>query len=194
MTATKRITRIGAIFLLVIFLVSSMATMAMAASTVSSKNCSGDSDGQTWKYVYVKTGSTKASRQVTLTMTKGTLIGNLYGEFEDNGYSRYGSYEIKVCYWNGSKWVQEQNYDVYNKSSATITMNKTNKYYRILVYSWNATTVFKSYFNKGIITTLGITGDTADHYEDCYWSKIPKCTAKPKTGCTMYSSTPTSKS
>ncbi len=194
MTATKRITRIGALFLLVVTIITSLMVPALAASTTSSRNCSGDSDGQTWRYVYVKTGDTSNSKKVTLTMTKGKLVGKMYGVYDTDKYSRYGAYEIKVCYWNGSSWVQEQNYDVYNKSSKTITMKKSNTYYRILVYSWNATTVFRSYFNNGIITTPGVTGDTADYYENCYWSTIPGCTAKPKSGCTMYTSTPTSKS
>lgn len=190
MTATKRITRIGAIFLLVIFLVSSMATMAMAASKTTSRDCSGDCDGETWKYVYVKTGSTANSKKVTLTMKKGTISGKLYGFYDPVSFSRYGAYEIKVCYWNGSKWVQEQDYDVYNRSSKTVTMNRSNTYYRILVYSWRVSTVFKSYMNNNIINDPGLSGETGSHYENIIWTTSPKCTATPKEGCTMYTNNP----
>lgn len=192
MTTSKRMMRVGVIFMLVVMILASMTMPALAASTTSPRDCSGDKDGQTWKYVYVKTGKTSNSRKVTLTMTKGTIKGMMHNAYETAGFSRYGAYEIKVCYWDGSNWVLEQNYDVYNKSGATITMKKTNTYYRILVYSWNATTVFRSYINKKVINQ-NLKNDSGEYYENCYWSKIPGCTAKPKSGCTMYTSTPTSK-
>ena len=192
MKTRKRLLRVSAVFLLLVTLFSTIATPAFAASTTSSRDCSGDKDGQTWKYIYVKTGSTTSSRQVALTMKKGAIYGRILGGTKTPEFDCYGSYEIKVCYWNGKNWVQEQQYDVYNKSGKTITMNKKNTYYRILVYSWNVNTVFKSYINKKVINQ-GLEGDHGDWYSNCCWSKIPKCTAKPKSGCTMYTSTPTSK-
>lgn len=192
MTATKRITRLGAIFLLVITMISILAPSALAASTTTKpKTTYGTTRGQSSAYIYVKTGSTAASRKVTLNMTKGTMKYSHLGQYTESS-SVYGAYEIKVSYWNGSKWVAEKNYDVYNKPSNKVPLAKKNTYYRIQIYSWNVNTVFKSYGKNDIIPDVHIPllHIYVSQYENIYWSKIPTCTAKPGRGCTMYSSNP----
>lgn len=106
--------------LLVCVCVIGLSTPAAAASTVSSKSYTGSSRGGTSSYIYVKTNSKSATKSVKLTCNKGIIkttsstdsMGDLAVKLEVRA-----SYEIKICYWNGSKWVQETSYLMTNISA-----------------------------------------------------------------------------
>ena len=169
--------------------VLSMAVTAFAATTVKSVNCAGDYDGGYSKYFYVKTGSTILSRQVSITCGKGDMLPKNISGWEDFTASIYGCYEVTVSYWNGSKWIEEDRFDIYNKSGKTITFNKKNTYYRVKVYSCRTSTIMSSYLNQGVCSvsiSLKIGGSTINPI----WAKVPACKATPKLGCKMYSTCP----
>lgn len=108
---------------------------------------------------------------------------------KDYTISIYGSYEVTISYWNGSKWVEEDNFDIYNKSSKTLTFDRKNTYYKVQIYSWRTSTIMSSYLNKGVLSysiTRAIGGGTINPI----WKTVPKCIAKPNSGCTMYNSNP----
>ena len=195
----KHISRLIALILCIISLTTIFVLPASAASSVSSVNCQYSSkSGGGSGYFYVKTGSTTKSRQVKLTMGTGTIYAIDWNAGTMKTASVYGSYEIKVFYKNSAgKWVLEQDYDVYNQSSATITCNKKNTTYKIQVYFWRASTTFNSYWNKNITTkTLSqkfqkrFPGSSASAYSEIQWTVLPSCTAKPSTGCTIYATCP----
>lgn len=101
MTTTKRITRISAIVLLVVFLMSSMATFAMAAQQ---HGC-----------------TTTSSKTFTVTKKKGTPIkitalqkGRVMQQYTNYTFGWWwGRYDITIKYPNGTvktmKWNQRLN-------------------------------------------------------------------------------------
>ncbi len=169
--------------------VFSIAVNAVAATKVNSVDCAGDKDGGYSKCFYVKTQNTNFSKKITITCGKGTIIPKNIDGWKDFTASIYGCYEITVSYWNGSKWVKEDNFDIYNKSSRTITFNRKNTYYKVTVYSWRTLTIMSSYLNKGVLSaslSLKIGNGTIDPV----WKKIPTCKATPKSNCSLYTSRP----
>ena len=207
MTATKRITRMGALVLLIIFLMSSMATMALAASKTASQEFINSAYGGRTSYVYVKTGNILTGRRVSMNMNAGTLTARTVGGGTGSA-EVYDSYTVTVSRWNGKSWVQEQKFDVYNASSKTITMKKANSYYRIAVYSWKVQTLFNSYFNKNVKTKGNVVNfrselgaapilvnrayDEAGDWCNWLWDNKDRPSVKlvPKSKCTMYTSNP----
>lgn len=192
----KTLTRLLALLLAIMSLTILLMTPVSAASTTSSYDCSGTSYGGVSKFFYVKTGTSSNSRKVTLTMT----AGELWSDSEKMLAAKmpvYGAYEVKIFYWNAKsqKWVMEQDYDVYNKSSATIELDKKNTYYKIQIYSWRSSTIYNSYWKNNVKCTdkykfQSHYSSTVNLLGSPIWGKIPTCTAKPKSGCTMYTSNP----
>lgn len=190
----KRITRLIALLLCIMSVVT-IFVMPVSAASVPSYNCQYSSkSGGGSMYFYVKTGSSSSSRKIDLTMGTGTLYAVNWNTGKVGSASVYGAYEIKVFYKNSSgNWVLEQDYDVYNKSSDTITCKKTNTVYKIQVYFWRVGTTFNSYWNKNVTTkTLSkkmqarFAGSSASEWNEISWSTLPKCTAKPKSGYKLY--------
>ncbi len=106
MTATKRITRLGAIFLLVIFLVSSMATMALAAQksvccTTSSKTFTiKKSYGKAIKVTATQKGRVMQSPTATLD-TSAKHFGWYYGRYKVT--IKYPGGEVDSFTWDSQK-------------------------------------------------------------------------------------------
>jgi len=194
----KHIIRLVAFFLCLVSMVNIMAVSANAASSVSSVNCQYNSrSGGGSQFFYVKTGSTSNSRKITLTMGTGTISGVNFDNGKLGSAAVYGAYEIKVFYKNDKGgWTLEQDYDVYNKSNATITCNKKNTVYKIQVYFWRVSTTFASYWRNNIKTqTLckrfqARFPGASNNWEQITWSTLPTCKATPKKGCTIYTSCP----
>lgn len=185
---TKTFAKRAIALVLALVTVFSISITAFAAE-VSSYNCAGDKDGYVTKTFYVKTGSSSSSRKTTITCGKGSMIPQNVSGMKDYTISIYGCYEVTISYWNGSKWVQEDNFDIYNKSSRTLTFDRKNTYYKVQVYSWKTSTIMSSYLNKGVLSysiTRAIGGGTINPV----WKTVPTCTAKPGSGCTMYNSNP----
>lgn len=163
---------------------------AMAAET-SSISQKSDADGDCKKTFYVKTNSSILAKKLTMTMTKGNLAATYSGNSIGIGFNVPDSYEVTIWYWNAStkKWVQEDNYDIYCKTSATIKLKKANTYYKILVDSYGAATTVKSYMNKGKIAVLNdmINGSNAYTYK---WSKLPSWKIVNGANCTLYTTNP----
>ena len=127
--------------------------VAVLSVVTSAKTYTGSTYGGKSDYIYVKT--TAANAKIPLTFAKGALntsksmydfYGKGTGNYEKN---MYASYEVKVSYWNGSKYILESNYDIYDKSSYTITLKQKNKDYKIQIYQWTVGTTLTSYINKG---------------------------------------------
>ena len=146
----KKTTRLLAWLLCVVSLVSVFAFPA-SAKKVEKYNCAGTKGGGVSRYFYVETGKTKSSRQIKLTMDRGYIQARDNGTYKSSMVQVYGAYEIKVFYKNSEgRWVLEQDYDVYNKGSATITCEKKNTTYKVQVYSWRVGTVFASYHKNNV--------------------------------------------
>ena len=195
----KQIIRLVALCLCLVSLIPMSAVSASAATKVSSYDCSYSStSGGGSRFFYVKTGDTTKSRQITLSMGTGTISAFNSETSRMKTATVYGSYEIKVYYKDSNgKWVLEQDYDVYNKSSATITCKREETVYKIQIYSWRVSTIFNSYWNKNIKTkTLSkkfqsiFEADSASEFVNHIWGIVPSCKAKPRSGCTMYNSCP----
>jgi len=185
---TKTFVKRAVALMLALVTIFSLSVTAFAAK-VSSYNCAGDKDGYVTKTFYVKTGSSSSSRKTTVTCGKGSMIPQNVSGMKDYTISIYGCYEVTLSYWNGSRWVEEDNFDIYNKSSRTITFDRKNTYYKVQIYSWKTSTIMSSYLNKGVLSysiTRAIGGGTINPI----WKTVPKCTAKPGSGCTMYNSNP----
>ncbi len=182
---------------LVIMTVFSLGSVAFAAK-VSSVSQTSDADGDCRKTFYVKTNSSIFSKKLKMTMTKGTLGVKIFKSSSvtaDFVKSVPDSYEITIWYWNAStgKWVLEQNYDIYCKTSDTITLKKANTYYKILVDSYSAKTAVKSYVKSGKITWSAYTLGSFDgmfNEHAYYWKATPKWTIKNSQNCTLYNSNP----
>ena len=147
MILLKSIKKIG-LLLIVCTLFVTVLSVVTSAKTYTGTTYGGKSD-----YIYVTT--TASNAKVPLTFTKGALntsksmydfYGKGTGNYEKN---MYASYEVKVSYWDGSKYVLESNYDIYDKSSNTITLKKANKNYKIQIYQWKVGTTLTSYMNNG---------------------------------------------
>jgi len=176
---------------LVMVMVSILCAVPITASAAGSYTVTGTTAGGFSKYYYVKTGTTAASKKVTFTMTYGA-IENKKNVLEAAAFV-YGAYEMKVSYWNAStkKWVQEADYDVYNKSSNSYTCKKANTYYRIQIYSWQVNTIFNSYWKNNVTCQAGKRfRNVLKQSISPRWcpDALPKCTIK--SGGTLYSSNP----
>lgn len=110
MTATKRITRISAIVLLVVFLMSSMATFAMAAQKDGCTTTSAKSfDVTKRKGVAIK---------ITATQRGLVLVNNeLGGGYKDSHYF-HGKYTISITY--PDKTVKTLTWDAGRKTTMTL--------------------------------------------------------------------------
>lgn len=190
----KKATRFLALLMCVVSLVSVFAFPA-SAKTVKTYNCAAGSGKSA--FFYVRTGTSSSSRKITLKMDRGYIQATNCSTYKSSMVMVYGAYEIKVFYKDSKgNWQLEQDYDVYNKSSATITCNKKSTDYRIQVYSWNVNTIFKSYHKNNVSARTGwgstkfakFFSDSANSYTKISWYSTPKCTASPNSGCTMYDS------
>lgn len=182
-----------ALFLLVCILFISIFTLPASAKTYT-----GTQSGYHSDYIYVHTN--KANATIPLTFTKGTI--NTSKQFCDynmksatNSYDRYASYEIKVYYWNGSQYVKETSYDVYNKASNTITLKRKNTDYKIQVYQWKVKTTYDSYKKNGIVPsryngTMNLSVGSGIKDDDPFWIKLPKFSTGTLKNCTIYSKNP----
>jgi hypothetical protein len=186
----KRVIRVMSMLLICLCIISMLAPVSYAA-TKSSITFTGSKYGGNSKYFYVKTNDTSSSKSVKLTLTKGTmttsdttdsLMKNLV-----KSKDLYAAYEIKIAYWDSKSktWKQETSYDVYNSSSKTVTLKKSNTYYRIQVYQWKASTTLTSYKNKGVWNY-----NSNVYVDSPYWSKLPKIKVSSATRCTIYDSNP----
>ncbi len=180
---------------LVLMTVFTLCSVAFAAK-VTSVSQTSDADGDCKKTFYVKTNSNIFSKQLKMTMTKGILgVDILKKTATTFTKSVPDSYEITIWYWNAKtgKWVQEQNYDIYCKTSATIKLKKADTYYKILVDSYSAKTTVKSYVNNGKMDwssyTLGGFNSMFNQHR-YYWAVAPKWTIQNSQNCTLYNSNP----
>lgn len=178
-----------ALLLVCVCFISFSAPVVQAASTTSSLKFTGSSRGGTSKYIYVKTKNTSLSKSVKLTFEKGTIKttsdSGLMGSTAKS-FKKYAAYEIKIYYWDGNSWEKENSYDVYNKSSNTVSLKKANTYYKIQVYQWRASTTLTSYKNKGVVSYS--TSNT--YVDDPYWSTLPTFKVGSASRATIYTSNP----
>lgn len=184
----KRFIRVLSLLLVCMCIISTLAPIAYAASG-SPITYTGSKYGGNSKYFYVKTKDTDSTKSVKLTLTKGkmktsdTVDSMMSGLVKEK--SLYAAYEIKIYYWNGKSWQKETSYDVYNSSYKTVTLKKSNTYYKIQIYQWKAATTLNSYHNKGVWNY------NANVYVDNpYWSTLPKIKVDNAKKCTIYSSNP----
>lgn len=177
-------------------LVTAFALCSTAfAEKVSSVSQTSTAKGDCKKTFYVKTNSNVFSKKLKMTMTKGQLAVDFADSLHDDaelGPRVPDGYELTIWYWNGSKWVEEQNYDVNRKTSATIKLKKANTYYKILVDSYSAKTTAKTYAKSGTIYwseyTYGLYEEMDVH--SFSWATRPKWTIKNSQNCTLYNSNP----
>ena len=181
--------------MLVLMVVLAFGTTAMAAK-VSSMSQTSDANGDCKKTFYVKTNSSIFSKNLKMVMTKGTLGIKIFNNTE-TWFTKTvpDSYEVTIWYWNAKtgKWVQEQNYDVYCKTAATITLKKADTYYKILVDSFGTKTTVKSYVNNGKIGWSSYTlGSFSSEFNShtYFWKVFPKWTITNAQNCTLYNSNP----
>lgn len=185
----KHLIKALSLLLVCLCFISLCAPTALAASTTTSKSFTGSSRGGTSQYIYVKTNDTKSSKSVTLTFYKGTLktssstdlLGSTAKSFDIRA-----AYEIKIFYWDGDSWEKETSYDVYNKSSKTVSLSRGNTYYKIQVYQWRASTTLTSYKNNGKVWY----STSSTYVSDPYWSKLPTFKVGSASRATIYTSNP----
>ena len=198
----KMLTRVLALAL-VLMAVFGLYSSAFAAKVTSISQTS-DADGDCKLTFYVKTNGNIFSKKLTMSMTKGTLAVEAHSAGKTVNVNHYDavfvgkvpdSYEITIWYWNAKtgKWVQEQNYDIWCKTSATIKLKKADTYYKIKVDSYGAKTTVKSYVNNGKLGwsdfTLG-DFDTMFNAHLYFWKNAPAWTIKNGQNCTIYNSNP----
>ena len=181
--------RLLSLLLVFVCFIGICSTAVNAASTTSSKSFTGSEYGGTSKYIYVKTKDTVFKKSIKLTLSKGVLRTasdnySLLNQYADD-FKVPAAYEIKIYFWNGSNWMQESSYDVYNKTTNTVPLIRANTYYKIQVYQWRASTTLTSYINKGVVTPSrnAIIGDAN-------WSSLPKFKAGSATRAKIYTSNP----
>lgn len=187
----KQLIRALSLLLVCVCFISICTPAVLAASTTSSKSFTGSKYGGTSSYIYVKTKNSSSSKSVKLTFNKGTLtttsetglMASLAKSFD-----KRAAYEIKIYYWDEDRWVKENSYDVYNKSSKTVTLNKKDTYYKIQVYQWRASTTLTSYKKNDVVSYS--TSNTADGSP--YWSKLPTFKVSSPKKATIYTSNPLS--
>lgn len=130
MTATKRITRIGAIFLLVIFLVSSMATMALAYSASYSDRLEREVT------IYKTTKAIKITRTDEGTLKSGRSTAQDYGTYTYTVKNSKGKV-INSGTWNAAK-----------KSSVTLVpATKAIGYYTVVISPASPSSTYSSLYN-----------------------------------------------
>lgn len=167
MTATKRITRIGAIFLLVIFLVSSMATMAMAAKVDKTKITSNDY-GKNTMIFYANTS--KKTNNVQVKATNGSAL--LVKSNQSSTGAKRGYWEVLIYGRNSTSdsWTYIKKVNITGSSTATLSM-KGYTQYKIRVYAWNTATIGKY---------IG-----GSYSSNAYWLGGPSCTFTAYKNCTL---------
>lgn len=188
----KRFTRFLALIMAIImcagmFTMSVSAASATVSGKISSKKYTTDFDGGTSHTFYIKTNDKNKTHSVKLSMTKG--------ELSNKGYTsgkHYNSYTLDIDYWNGSTWVDVSKYDVYNKSSHTIScLSEENTVYRVKVWSWKVPTLWQSYFNKEIIGDFYRAQQKTFGSASASWTTenkvaYPSFTVKSANRCTLY--------
>ncbi len=186
----KQVIKALSLFLVCVCFICLYAPSVLAASTTSSKSYTGSSGGGKSHYIYVKTNDTDKSKSVKLTFTKGELKTSDTNDKTWKGLVKskklYASYEIKISYRSGSTWKQETSYDVYNKDTKTVTLKKSNTYYRIQVYQWRASTTLTSYYNNSIWRY----SSNSTYVDNPYWSTLPKFKVGSATRTTIYTGNP----
>lgn len=183
--------------ILTIATIAAVFVVPVSAATATAKSSikfTGTSSGGFSQYFYVQTGTSTNSRKVSLKMGEGTMWSDTE-ELYAAKMPVYGAYEIKIYYWNGSKWVKEQNYDIYNASSATITLQKKNTTYKVQIYNWRVSTIYTSYWNQNVKCTDGKKfqkhfSSSMNYYGAPKWGSLPTIKVTPKSGCKVYSSDP----
>ena len=181
----KNFIRIMSMLLMCLCLFSFFTPVTYAASSIS---FTGHKTGGKSQYFYVKTDDTSKSKSVKLTLTKGTLRTCPEKDAMAPSFSKtkslYAAYEIKIFYYNEKTktWIKEDSYDVYNKSSKTVTFQKSNTYYKVQIYQWQASTTLTSYKNKGVWSYSTVSTQVSNPY----WSTLPKIKVSNASKCAIY--------